>query len=139
MALFVKSAEELSDDDFVKHFEGLTLDKKLFNHTQHVRLGWIYLNTEPNFESSLNRLRQSILKFASYHGATGKYHETITKFYLLVIEKFMKNGETWSKFRDKNERLVNNAAPMIFTHYSEKLIATDKARAEWVEPDRDGF
>ncbi|MGY8985682.1 MAG: hypothetical protein ACKVIX_03490 [Sphingomonadales bacterium] len=136
MVLFVKSAEELSDEDFIKAFEGLNLDIKLFNHAQHIRLGWIYLKTEPNFTTAMDRLRSSILSFASYHGATGKYHETITKFYLTIIEKFMVDGENWLEFQCHNELLFQNSRPMIFTYYSESLISTLEARSEWVEPDR---
>ena len=136
MSSFVKCADDLTDDEFRVSMENLTLDEKLFNHTQHVRLGWIYLKREGSLERALEQVRNVIIRFAAYHGAPGRYHETITKFYLIIIDKFASNTETWQDFKALNQAILENAKPMIFTHYSEKLIASDKARSEWVEPDR---
>jgi hypothetical protein len=114
----------LSDDEFVRAFESCELSPDLFHHRDHIRLARIYIDRLGPARAT-ERFRAAIIKFASHNGVSGKYHETITIAWMRLVIADAGNG---------GERLLDKK--YIETFYSPDLLATEEARANFVEPDR---
>ncbi len=137
VALTPDEAAALSDDQFQQAFEQVEMDVKAFNHEQHVRLAWLYLK-QFDLQEAFRRYKTALIKFATAWGYPGLYHETITWYYLNLINQAMQKPDCpneWPIFRDQNPTLLAKSPPVIFNYYSKDLIASKKARATIVEPD----
>jgi hypothetical protein len=121
------------DDEFLERFERCDLDE--FHHRDHVRLAWLYLRAG-EWDDAVRRIRDGIRRFAVHHGASRKYHETITIAWLAVVAAAIDASPDvadFDAFLATHERLLDPGA--LRAHYSPELLASDRARAEWVEPD----
>jgi hypothetical protein len=106
-----------------------------FGHDKHLAVAAWYL-TSPGPRAALERMRASLLRFTEHHGKTG-YHETITRFWLLLVEDFLRTEVGASSLADKVNRLVCRYADknIVFDYYSCERIMSEEARSTWVEPD----
>ena len=72
----------------VARFEDCTLPKEEWTHRAHLTVGLWYATRLP-YEAALGAMRDGILRLNQAHGVpttpTRGYHETITRFYLLVL------------------------------------------------------
>src|SRR5262249_41374605 len=92
----------MSDDDLVRAFEACAIGATEFHHADHVRLAWIYLRRCPLVEA-IERFTVALKRFAAHHGVPGRYHETITWAYLLLVHERMQRGDAdgdWESFRE---------------------------------------
>jgi hypothetical protein len=127
-----------SDDDrrFRDDFEAGAVPAATFDHRAHVRLAYCYL-AEGDADTALERMRTGLLAFLRHHGiAASKYHETITRAWILAVRHFMEiSGASASAdaFIEANPTLLD--AKIMMTHYSAGLLFSDDARARFVEPD----
>ena len=115
-----------------------TLPKAEWTHEAHLRAGlWHVLNHGPFV--ALDLLRERISAYNESVGAvdTDRYHETLTRFYVVVIDRFLTAA-------DRSRDLDALAAELIAAHgdrrlplhhYSEKRLFSTVARRAWVEPD----
>ncbi len=137
----------------VKRFLSCTLPKQEWTHEAHLRVGlWHLLHYSPS--ESMARLRQSIKRYNIACGIENTdsqgYHETITRFYVLLIAHFIKtNIQLVNKIATaplSNEttnvdlladELINcyGNKSLIFKYYSRDRLMSKAARLEWVEPD----
>lgn len=122
----------MTDRELVERFENLTLEA--FPHRDHVRLAWCYLR-EDELIDALQRFASGLKRFAAHHGATGKYHETITWGYLLLIHDRMRDGETFEEFAARNADLLDWERPILLRYYTPELLWSDRARHTFVWPD----
>ncbi len=111
-----------------------------FTHAAHVAVALAYLEELP-LSHALERMREKIRAFAAHHGANGLYHETLTTFWMRLLDHIA------ATYRDDSLRLplwrrINlivgnwgNRRP-VEQHYSPGLIASQAARETWVSPDR---
>src|SRR5262245_21090730 len=80
----------------VQQFLDCTLPKSEWTHVAHLRVGLWHVRSFPPDEA-LARVREGILRLNAAHGTpntdTGGYHETITRFYLLSIDRFLANAD----------------------------------------------
>ena len=74
----------MTDIEFVEAFETCRLPNELFHHRDHLRLAWMYLQRYGASDAAA-RLRESIRRYAAHHGASGKYHETVTVAWLRLL------------------------------------------------------
>jgi hypothetical protein len=126
----------LSDGEFIQAFEATTLPVSQFDHAAHVRVGWWYLRECPLGEA-IDRFRSSLRAFADAAGATGKYHETVTVAWMLLIaERVAASPELdWTAFSERHPELF--AKPSLLTrYYSSATLDSDRARLTFVMPDR---
>ena len=109
-----------------------------FSHRQHVRLAYVYL-VDCDVNLALDRMRAALVCFLSHHGIPAtKYHETLTRAWILAVHHFMHRTPEASSaddFIDRNPMLLDSK--IMLTHYSAGLLFSDAARAEFVEPDLD--
>ena len=120
----------------VEAFERSEIDPDAFDHQAHVYVAWLYLEQYPlpvalgKFDAALRRLTVKL-------GIPGKYHATITWFFLLLIgERRAENpGAVWSRFRRRNRDLIEDGG-ILERYYRRATLASDRARRSFVLPDR---
>lgn len=128
--------DSMSDDAFVTAFETCELPGEMFRHPEHVRLTFIYLRRH-GFDGARMRISEGIRRYALHNGAAQKYHETITIAWLRIVQDAMAKISDGAGFEDMLTafpELLNKGALLEF--YSSELLATDRARVAFVEPDR---
>jgi hypothetical protein len=125
----------LDDAQFLAAFEDGTLPKEDFPHRAHVRLAWLYLGRY-GFEDASRRVVDGIRRFAALHGATGLYHETITRAWLRLIADGRRRtpADSFAGFLAVNPQLAVKGA--LDPYYSRDTLLSDAARATFVAPDR---
>ncbi len=129
-----------SDDDFLRRFEDLTLPASAFRHADHVRLAWLYVRRD-GLGGALDGLRVGIRRFATHHGAPGKYHETVTcAAVVLVHERVHRTSEAtdWPAFAEANPDLLRWEGGAFFDHYPPSIVDQEDARHVFVLPTKKG-
>ncbi|MCJ9430001.1 hypothetical protein [Kordiimonas marina] len=130
------AAADLSDDDFLAAFEAGRLDVKGFDHKAHVRLGWIYITRMP-LADAINRFTRGLKRWVTALGAEGKYHETVTWAYLMLIHdrQTARPEASFDAFLAENADLLGTPSPLEALYHRETL-ASDRARKSFVLPDK---
>lgn len=127
-----------ADRDFRAAFESCTYPPADFNHRAHVRLAYLYLAEYP-VDQALERMRGAILAFIAHHSVDpAKYHETLTRAWILAVRHFMaRSGDTScaDDFIDRNPPLLDSR--IMLTHYSKEVLFSEEARGAFAEPDLD--
>jgi hypothetical protein len=125
-----------SDREFRAAFEAGALAPADFSHRAHVRLGYVHL-AGSDVDTATARMRAALVAFLAHHGIpAAKYHETLTRAWILAVHHFMhRSPEAASAddFIDRNPLLLDTK--IMLTHYSAGLLFSDAARAGFVEPD----
>ena len=113
------------------------LDAAAFDHEAHVYLGWQYVREYPLSEA-IGRFTSALRRLTIKLGVPGKYHDTISWFYLLVIadRRDQAQDDSWSAFRRDNEDLFSRDDNVLARYYSKDLLRSDRARRTFVLPDR---
>ena len=75
----------MTDDEFLQQIEGCTLPKAAFNHRNHVRLAWLYLNDRQAGDPDA-RIAATIQRYASSMGAATKYDHELTMRWMRLME-----------------------------------------------------
>jgi hypothetical protein len=127
----------------VDAFEKLTISPSEFTHTAHIAVALTYLETLPP-DQALERMRDKIRAFAAHHGAGQLYHETLTTFWMRLLDHVASTyrGGPAAEATLPLWRRINlivarwgNRRP-VEQHYSPELIASQAARETWIPPDR---
>jgi hypothetical protein len=125
----------MNDQDFLIAFESGALPHQGFPHAAHIRMAWLYLRRD-GWEQGVQHIREGIRRFAESHGATRKYHETITVFWARLVQYAIAMSPDIADFE-----AFTAAYPHLFDtriierHYSRERLWSDNARAAWIEPD----
>lgn len=117
-----------------------TLPKGEWTHHAHLRTGlWHVLQHGP--VAALDLLRERITAYNESVGTlntdTSGYHETITRFYIVVIDRFLETADRTADVDVLAERLIDQYGDrrLPMHHYSEQRLFSPVARRSWVEPD----
>ncbi|PYU74604.1 MAG: hypothetical protein DMG49_04375 [Acidobacteria bacterium] len=132
---FPSGASAWSDQDFLRAFEDLSFPTDLFRHREHLRVAWLYLKLS-DASRAAECMSQGIRRFANHHGATEKYHHTLTLAWMrLVVAALVKTPEgcTFEQFFTAHPQLQDSN--LLAKYYSKELLETAAAREAWVEPD----
>ena len=120
----------------IEQFEALAFDAEGFDHEAHVAVAWRYLQ---QFEAPecIARYRDTLKRLTDSLGVPGKYHETMTWFYMLAVAERAGVNEPgdWHSFRERNEDLFAKEPALIGRYYSERRLSSDEARRRFVLPD----
>ncbi len=126
------------DRSFQTDFESCKIQPVQFDHRAHVRLAYVYL-VESDTETACARMRAALHNFlATHHIDPGKYHETLTRAWIMAVRHFMgktPSSESADAFIEQHPQMLD--AKIMLTHYSAAVIFSDEARARFVEPDLD--
>lgn len=123
----------MTDDELVGAFECCSLD--VFPHEAHVRVAWYYLQREPML-FALPRLRAALQRFAASKGQPGRYHETITVAFMLIVAERLEGarGLAWDVFAARNADLLQRQPSVLSRFYSDEVLASPRARETFVMP-----
>ena len=125
-------------EKLVRDFESCKLPLEGFKHRAHLSVTLFYL-TQMSLPDATVRMRRGLQRFIAHHGVEG-YNETITLFWLKLVERFLKAHDSppgRPAFRALLDELFENhgESGLIFDYYTRELLMSEKARASWVEPD----
>jgi hypothetical protein len=126
-----------SDRSFLAEFESCALRPAEFHHREHIRVGYAYLVLYP-FDLALEKMRRGLHNLLAHFGApSSKYHETVTRAWLLAVQHFMDMIAPSSSFdqfiQQGGARLLEKE--IMATHYSAAMIGSEEARQRFVAPD----
>lgn len=125
------------DYAFARAFEVGDVTPQTFDHASHVRLAYIYL-CDASMDVALDRFRGSLRTWLAHHAVDpSKYHETITRAWLMAVAHFMSEPHACDSSADfvaRHPRLLDRA--LLLAHYSEELLFSPLARREFVQADR---
>lgn len=126
---------EMTDADFLAAVEAATYPGEAFNHRAHVRLAWLCLR-ERGFDAGLERVRCLIQRYAAALGATGKYHETLTRAWAELVRAALEaspGAASFDAFLEARPELRDSKR--LERHYRKETLDSAAARAGWVAPD----
>jgi hypothetical protein len=127
-----------SPDDlaFVQALEAGRVAPESFDHAAHVRLAYIYL-CAGSVDEAAGRMKQALLDFLAHLGVgPGKYHETITRAWVMAVAHFMSESppcHSAGEFIAANPRLLDSR--IMLKHYSAEVLFSPAARESFVRPD----
>lgn len=126
------------DERFRRDFEAGRIPPAGFDHRAHLRLAYVYLCGHDT-ESAYALMREGIQRFLARHGIdAGKYHETLTRAWMLAVRHFMVNSSQSGSFGDfVRQHPVMLDPQIMLTHYSRETLFSPQARAGFVKPDID--
>jgi hypothetical protein len=117
----------------VDRLERCLLGKEEFHHRDHLTVAVVYLYAS-DLESAMDRMRASLKRFAAHHSVPKLYHETLTRFWLLQVEKSLDRGlclrESVSRVQEK---FSDKELPSRY--YSKETLNSAVAKNSWVEAD----
>ncbi|MGF1589368.1 MAG: hypothetical protein ACFCU7_09010 [Pleurocapsa sp.] len=129
-----------STERIVAAFRACTLPRVEWTHQAHLQVGlWHLLHYSPS--EALSRLRQGIKQYNISCGIENNksqgYHETITQFYVCLINQFIRQTDCSQPIDLIAHKLINCCGnpSLLFKYYSRERLMSQTARKEWIEPD----
>jgi hypothetical protein len=120
--------------DVVRKFEQCEYAPAEFTHARHLTVGCWYLCTLPADEA-LNRMRTHLQNFSAHHGKQG-YHETITRFWIKLLDGALRRQCDEAPVLDRVNAVVGlYPKEALFDYYTRERVLSDASKREWVEPD----
>lgn len=122
----------------VESFETGEIDADAFDHDAHIYVAWLYLERHPLLEA-IRKFTAALQRLTTQLGIPGKYHETITWFFMILIEERRAQASTddWYAFRRANDDLFARGEDGILNRYYKRAtLGSDRARRSFVLPDR---
>lgn len=127
---------DLDDAAFLAAIARCEFPAAAFDHRQHLRLAWLHLRQAP-LQAAIENCCADLARFAAHHGATTKFHRTVTEALLRLMASGGAADEAlgWPAFLQRNTALVTDARALIGRHYSPTLLARPEARLSYQPPD----
>src|SRR4029453_6823639 len=131
-----ESAEEITD--LVRAFETCTLDRGLWTHHAHLIVALWYLVRRPK-EEATRLIREGIKRYNEACGVVttkeSGYHETVTLFYIWLVDDFVKGHEETDSIFETAKKLIKARGDktLPLQYYSRERLMSWEARAGWVE------
>jgi hypothetical protein len=124
------------DSEFQREFEACGTQPDAFDHAAHVRLAYIYLCERP-VDGAAQKMKQSLLAYLAHLKVDpAKYHETITRAWIMAVDYFMGKTQACRSADDfiaANPELLDSK--IMLTHYSAAVLFSPEARRSFTEPD----
>jgi hypothetical protein len=121
----------------VSAFENATIPASEFTHAAHIAVALSYLDSFSPDEA-LQRMREKIRAFAAHHHVGNLYHETLTTFWMRLLEHVASTCDVdlplWRRINLIAEDWTKRRP--VDAHYSNELIRSQAARDKWIPPDR---
>lgn len=125
---------------FIAEFEGCRLSKLQWTHQAHLTAGFWYVS-QLGATDALQVIRSNIRRHNESVGTantdTGGYHESITRLYLMAIDRHIRANQGQS-FESTLQALLESdlgSSTWPLTYYSRERLFSVAARRGWVEPD----
>jgi hypothetical protein len=104
-----------------------------FRHRDHLRLAWLAVRES---DRPIEVVGDAIRRYAVEHGAAGRYHETLTAFWVRLVAHCVAvrpELDEFDEFLDAFSFLLDKT--LAERHWSRETLWSDDARARWREPD----
>ena len=120
----------------IEEFEALAIDAKRFNHQCHIFVAWSYLR-DHDLLVSIARFRDTLRRLTLKLGEPGKYHETITWFFMAIVAERIDRdpGADWHEFVEQNQDLFTPPPGLLGKYYSSDRLDSVAARRQFLLPD----
>ena len=134
------SADEI--EILVQGFNAKTLEKEKWTHAAHLT-GAVWYLKRYNFEEAVTLIRKAIAEYnvavGGQNTTTGGYHETMTIFWMTVADFFVRSNTSLTILDTCNALLSSPLAErtLPFYFYEKDTILSVKARAAYVQPDKE--
>jgi hypothetical protein len=125
----------MDDDAFLAAFESGRLPNESFRHRDHLRLAWLYLRRDGP-ELGTHNILTGIRHFATAHGAVDRFNETLTRFWIRLVQHLIETfaaADTFDDLLAHFPRLADKS--LVYRHYSQAALWSPVARQGWLEPD----
>jgi hypothetical protein len=125
---------------FLRGFENGTLPKSEWTHGAHVAAAGGYL-FESNVEVVLPQMRARIsaynLAVGGANTPTSGYHETLTRFWLLIVAELLRQRQPLSVLEAARQAVAvfGEARSLHTLYYSGDVVKDSAARQVWRQPD----
>ena len=125
------------DRNFLEHVETCSIPVSDFDHRAHLRLAYIYL-VDNSTDSSCALVRETLTRLLRHNNIEpgAKYHETLTRAWLLAVHHFMNNSDGMAssdEFINQNPEMLDSR--IMLTHYSKDRLFSDEARKAYIDPN----
>ena len=120
--------------EVVQKFERREYAPAEFTHSRHLTVGCWYLSTM-SADEALSRMRTHLQNFSAHHGKHG-YHETITRFWINLLDGALRRQrEDVPVLSRVNAVVALYPKEVLFDYYTRDRVMSDTAKREWVAPD----
>ena len=89
----------MNDDEFLAAFESGAIANADFRHREHLRMAWLYVRRDGPAIGAF-RIREGIRRFATVHGVSHLYHETLTVFWTRLMAHAAEAFPELDRFED---------------------------------------
>jgi hypothetical protein len=131
----------LDTESLVRLFLDRSLPKPAWTHVAHLRVGLWHVRRF-GADLAVDLLRERISRYNEAVGtantSTCGYHETLTVFYVKVIDAFVSAAASPGQEADTLERRLLEAVgdrELPLRYYSRECLFSTEARRQWVAPD----
>ncbi|MBI3369507.1 MAG: hypothetical protein HY021_13990 [Burkholderiales bacterium] len=124
-----------SDADYAARFDRGEVRPEDFHHREHLRLAWACLQAE-HTDPACDRMCAAIQAFAQRAGKPGKFHLTLTQFWVRLLAGVRRSHGATAELADvlpAHPELLDSATPLAY--YSADRLWSDAARLAWQAPD----
>src|SRR5882724_278825 len=111
----------------VDKLERCLLSSGEFRHQDHLAVAAAYLYAS-GLEDALDKLRATLLRFSLHHGASGKYHETLTRFWMEQVEKRLDRSVCLAESVRRVQAELSDKK-VIYAYYSADRLNSPEAKA----------
>ena len=128
--------ETISDEQFIRQFEDLTLGKAYFNHLGHLKISWLYLH-EFELDIAISLVCKGIQNYATSLGDKQKFNLTITDSLVRIMAKRIndKQNNNWLLFLSENIDLVENSMAVLAQYFTKDRLLSEQAKMTLISPD----
>jgi hypothetical protein len=130
----------MTTEQLAQEFCNCTLPKAEWTHEAHLRVGlWHLLRASPS--ESLDQLREQICRYNISVGGqnteTSGYHETITRFYVWAITRFLTKVDRDRPVDELSQELIRDIGDrnLPYQYWTKDRLMSTEARQQWVDPD----
>ena len=127
-------------DAFLRAFEDGTLPKQEWTHAAHLLGGACYVYTL-GAKAALEHMRACVQRYNEAVGGrnteTSGYHETLTVFWIATLRDLRRalQPASRSQFAHAAVEAYGQRRDLFKDFYSFDVVASTRARREWVAPD----
>ncbi|HUF04448.1 MAG TPA: hypothetical protein VMM38_09770 [Aridibacter sp.] len=134
----MKYATENELLDVLGQFESGTILRDEWGHPEHLIVAYFYCS-EGGADAAYPRMKNGILKLLEAFGIDKRkempYHETMTMFWIRTIGRFVETHPDLDPLEGCAALIASFGRDYPLEFYSSELLYSDRARAEFVEPD----
>jgi hypothetical protein len=135
VGIFLLEHNKMTDHEIltlVDRLERCLLSPSEFHHRQHLAVAVTYLYAS-DVESAVDHMRATLCRFVGHHGGN-RYHETATRFWMLLAEKHLDRTLCLQSAVDRVSAALGNK-DLIYAYYSRETLSSPEAKQAWLPPD----